>query len=167
MSVPDIRIQVLNASSVNGAGDFVLYWMIAYRRVRRNFALQRAVKWAHELNKPLVILEALRSGYPWASDRLHRFVLDGMADNARLLESKPVSYYPYVEPVLDVGKACAPLAGQRAERCTFVTCFADSPWRSLQVQAREVPQARHDMRDSESPREPRRAGWDSNPRLPP
>ena len=48
MTVPDIRIQVLNANSVNGAGDFVLYWMIAYRRVRRNFALQRAAQWARE-----------------------------------------------------------------------------------------------------------------------
>ena len=46
-----------------------------------SFALDRAVGWARELGKPLVILEALRVGYPWASDRLHRFVLDGMADN--------------------------------------------------------------------------------------
>ncbi len=103
MTVPDIRIQVLNASPVNGQADFVLYWMIAYRRAHWNFALQRAAQWARELGKPLVILEALRSGYPWASDRLHRFVLDGMADNARRLESRPVSYYPYVEPVLDAG----------------------------------------------------------------
>ena len=27
-----------------------------------------------------MILEALRSDYPWASDRLHRFVADGMAE---------------------------------------------------------------------------------------
>ena len=37
--------------------------------------------WARRLRRPLVVLEALRCGYPWASDRLHRFVLDGMADN--------------------------------------------------------------------------------------
>jgi deoxyribodipyrimidine photo-lyase len=125
MSVPDIRIQVLNASSVNGAGDFVLYWMIAYRRVRRNFALQRAVKWAHELNKPLVILEALRSGYPWASDRLHRFVLDGMADNARRLESRPVSYYPYVEPALDAGKGLLAALGSHDCRRSGIRCYTN------------------------------------------
>jgi len=119
MSVPDIRIQVLNASSANGAGDFILYWMIAYRRVHWNFGLQRAVKWARELNKPLVILEALRSGYPWASNRLHRFVLDGMADNARRLESRPVSYYPYVEPGLDAGKGL--LAALASRACVVVT----------------------------------------------
>jgi deoxyribodipyrimidine photo-lyase len=119
MSVPDIRIQVLNASSVNGAGDFVLYWMIAHRRVHWNFALQRAAQWARELGKPLVILEALRSGYPWASDRPHRFILDGIADNARRLESRPVSYYPYVEPVLDAGKGL--LVALAARACVVVT----------------------------------------------
>ena len=119
MSVPDIRIQVLNASPVNGQGEFILYWMIAYRRVHWNFALQRAAQWARELGKPLVILEALRSGYPWASDRLHRFVLDGMADNARRLESRPVSYYPYVEPVLDAGKGL--LVALAARACVVIS----------------------------------------------
>ena len=57
-----------------------------------------------ELGKPLVILEALRAGYPWASDRLHRFVLDGMADTARRLRGTGVAYYPYVEPARDAGK---------------------------------------------------------------
>jgi len=119
MTVPDIRIQVLNASPVNGQGEFILYWMIAYRRVHWNFALQRAAQWARELGKPLVILEALRSGYPWASDRLHRFVLDGMADNARRLESRPVSYYLYVEPVLDAGKGL--LVALAARACVVIT----------------------------------------------
>jgi deoxyribodipyrimidine photo-lyase len=119
MTVPEIRIQILNASPVNGEGDFVLYWMIAYRRVHWNFALQRAAQWARELGKPLVILEALRSGYPRASDRLHRFILDGMADNARRLESRPASYYPYVEPVLDAGKGL--LVALAARACVVIT----------------------------------------------
>ena len=55
----------------------VLYWMIAARRPSFNFALDRALHgpgyW-----KPIVILEALRVDYPLASDRLHRFVIDGM-----------------------------------------------------------------------------------------
>ncbi len=78
-------------------GDFVLYWMVAARRLRWNFALDRAVEWALDLGKPLVILEALRTGYPWASDRLHRFILDGMADNARVAAGSGALYYPYVE----------------------------------------------------------------------
>ena len=95
---PDIRIQVLNERAVNEQGKFVLYWMIANRRAAWNFALDRAIEWARELAKPLVVLEPIRCDYPWASERLHRFVLDGMAQNARDLERSPAYYYPYVEP---------------------------------------------------------------------
>ena len=90
-SVPQLRIQKSNDAPVNPEGDFVLYWMTAFRRVNWNFSLQRAVDWAKELNKPLIVLEALRCGYQWASDRLHHFILDGMADNARSLK-KITSY---------------------------------------------------------------------------
>ena len=49
------------------------------RRTRFNFGLQRAVECSAALRKPLVVLEALRCDYPWASDRFHQFVLEGMA----------------------------------------------------------------------------------------
>jgi deoxyribodipyrimidine photo-lyase len=45
-----------------------------------------------------VVLEALRCDYPWASDRLHQFVLAGMADNAREFAKSRALYHPYVEP---------------------------------------------------------------------
>lgn len=77
--------------------------MIASRRTEWNFGLQRAVEWARDLNKPLVVFEALRCDYRWASDRLHRFVIQGMADNARRLERAGVFYYPYLEPKRDAG----------------------------------------------------------------
>ena len=80
--VPEIRLLTKNEAAVRGDGEYVLYWMIATRRARWNFALDRAVEWAPELGKPLLVLEALRCDYRWASDRVHRFVLDGMRDNA-------------------------------------------------------------------------------------
>lgn len=103
-SVPELRIRKVNNAPVNEKGDFVLYWMIAFRRTAWNYSLQRAVDWAKELNKPLIVLEALRCGYQWASDRLHRFILDGMAENARRLKKSKVLYYPYVEAVKGEGK---------------------------------------------------------------
>jgi len=102
--VPSLRIQVRNPAPVDPGGDFVLYWMIANRRTTWNFSLDEALEWAQTLRRPLVILEALRCGYRWASDRLHRFILDGMADNAKRLKDSGVLYYPYVEPVPDAGK---------------------------------------------------------------
>jgi deoxyribodipyrimidine photo-lyase len=71
--------------------------MVAARRAHWNFALQRAVELAVELERPLVVLEALRADYPWASDRLHAFVLQGMADNARAFAPTPVRYLAHVE----------------------------------------------------------------------
>jgi deoxyribodipyrimidine photo-lyase len=102
--VPSLRVRLLNEKPIWADGAFILYWMTAHRRISWNFALDRALEWVRELGKPLVILEALRAGYPWASDRLHRFVLDGMADTARRLRGTGVAYYPYVEPARNAGK---------------------------------------------------------------
>lgn len=96
--LPDLRLTLANNAPVNSRGEFVLYWMTAARRVRWNFALERAAAWARDLRRPLVILEDLRSGRRWDSDRRHRFALDGMADTARRLRGRGVLYYPYVEP---------------------------------------------------------------------
>ncbi|MEX1310770.1 MAG: deoxyribodipyrimidine photolyase, partial [Candidatus Sulfomarinibacteraceae bacterium] len=96
--VPSVRIRSRNHHQVNPGGEYVVYWMIAARRSRFNFALERAADWARHLDVPLVVLEALRVGYPWASARLHRFVLDGMVDNAAAFDRREVSYLPYVEP---------------------------------------------------------------------
>ena len=83
--VPELRIDVRNDREADSSGEYVLYWMIMYRRRRYNFSLQRAVEWATTLGRPLLILEALRCGYQWANDRIHSFVLQGMAANVREL----------------------------------------------------------------------------------
>ncbi len=104
---------------INPHGDYVLYWMTASRRVTWNYSLDRAVYRAMELNKPLLILEALRCGYDWASDRIHRFILDGMADNAGELKKKKCLYYPFVETCPDSGKGLLETLAQKA--CLVVT----------------------------------------------
>lgn len=112
--IPPLRLRDCNGEEVRGDGDFVLYWMTAARRTRSNFALEHAALRARALQKPLVVLEALRCGYRWASDRLHRFVLDGMRDNADALAGAGVLYYPYVEPEPGAGKGLLAALGRRA-----------------------------------------------------
>jgi deoxyribodipyrimidine photo-lyase len=123
--VPRTRIRRLGDGELRADGAFVLYWMIAARRVRWNYGLERAVELARELGKPLVVLEALRVGYAYASDRLHRFVIDGMRANERLLDGAPVLYHPYVEPEEGAGKGL--LKALAADACAVVTddwpCF--------------------------------------------
>ena len=124
-AVPEIRVGTRNKVPVDAAGDYVLYWMIAARRTTWNFGLERALGWARELRKPLLVFEGLRADAHWASDRLHRFVLDGMADNARRLERAGVRYFPYVEPERGAGKGLLEALAARA--CVVVTdefpCF--------------------------------------------
>jgi deoxyribodipyrimidine photo-lyase len=118
-SVPAIRILKTNDAPVLETGDFVLYWMIAGRRTGWNYGLQRSADWAAELGKPLVVFEALRVGYEWASDRFHRFIIDGMAENAHRLKKHNVLYYPYLEPSHDEGKGLLSALAERA--CVIVT----------------------------------------------
>jgi deoxyribodipyrimidine photo-lyase len=68
------------------------------------------VELAERFGRPLVVLEALRCDYRWASDRLHRFVLDGMAENARRFAGRAVLYHPYLEAA---PRACSPTRGVR------------------------------------------------------
>lgn len=121
-TVPSTRVQACNDADVRPEGDFVLYWMIAFRRTTWNFSLERALEWAGKLKKPLVLFEPLRVGYRWASDRLHRFVLDGMAERARrlaLLGRRGVHYYPYIEPQPDADKGLLSALAKHA--CVVVT----------------------------------------------
>jgi deoxyribodipyrimidine photo-lyase len=96
--VPDSRVRGVNAAPLRPDRPMVLYWMVAARRTADNYGLERAVGRARELRKPLVILEALRADHPWAAERFHQFVLDGMHDTRAALAGQPgVTYFPYVE----------------------------------------------------------------------
>jgi deoxyribodipyrimidine photo-lyase len=112
--VSDPRVVPLNTAPVDPRGDFVLYWMIASRRTRMNAALDRAIALALELGKPLVVLEPLDADYRWASDRFHRFILDGMADNDRAFAGSPVLYHPYAAPAAGAGRGLVLALGRRS-----------------------------------------------------
>lgn len=103
-AVPPIRVRPLNDRTVRSDASYVLYWSTAYRRSESNFALQRATDWACHLGVPLVVLSALRLDYPWASDRLHAFILDSIADLDRHYASGNAIHFPYVETEKGAGK---------------------------------------------------------------
>ncbi|MEM7481983.1 MAG: deoxyribodipyrimidine photolyase [Acidobacteriota bacterium] len=112
--VPTLRLRAANDRPVREDGDFVLYWMIAYRRTTWNFAFDRAVDWAKALDKPVLVFEPLRSGYRWASDRIHRFVIDGMVANGARLAGSRVGYFPYLEPENGAGQGLFETLAERA-----------------------------------------------------
>lgn len=125
ISAAATRCRAANDAPIRSERSYVLYWMIAARRPVWNFALDRAVDQARALRKPLVVLEALEVDYPWASDRLHCFVIAGMHDNARAFAATRATYFPYVEPRPGDGRGLLETLAQSA--CVVVTdefpCF--------------------------------------------
>ncbi len=112
--VPMIRVRGLSDAPVREGGDYVLYWMIAARRAHDSFALDRAVAWARELGRPVLVMEPLRVDYRFASDRFHRFVIEGMADNAAAFAKAGVTYHPYVEREAGSGRGLLAALAERA-----------------------------------------------------
>ncbi|MCX7999667.1 MAG: deoxyribodipyrimidine photolyase, partial [Leptospiraceae bacterium] len=91
------RVIEINKHSLNIKGKFILYWMQAYRRLEYNHALDYAIYLAREQKKPLVIYEGLRMDYPWNSERIHRFILEGMQENHQTAKKKGFTYWAFVE----------------------------------------------------------------------
>jgi deoxyribodipyrimidine photo-lyase len=100
---PACRVRSMNQMEVRTDAQFVVYWMTSARRSSWNFGLDRAVEWANNLRQPLLVLEALRHDYPWANDRHHAFVLDGMLSNARAFKDSHASYGCFVADNDDSG----------------------------------------------------------------
>jgi deoxyribodipyrimidine photo-lyase len=133
------RLRRLNDAPVASGGDYVLYWMQAYRRLERNHALDYALGCAAELGRPAVVYEGLRIDYPWASRRHHRFVLEGMQANAARAAELGLSYWPYVETEKGQGRGL--LLRLSARACLVVTddfpCFIVPP--QSEALARKTP----------------------------
>jgi deoxyribodipyrimidine photo-lyase len=91
------RVSALNQAPENQRGEFVLLWLQGQRRLGSNLAFSHAQRRANELGLPLVVYEGLRSNYPHASDRFHKFVLEGVADNTRDAEARGVRYGFFLE----------------------------------------------------------------------
>jgi deoxyribodipyrimidine photo-lyase len=77
-------------------GEYVLYWMQAFRRADDNAALAYAIERANQLGVPCLVYEGLRPDYPHASDRFHTFVLEGVRDTAAALAALGVRHVLFV-----------------------------------------------------------------------
>ena len=79
------------------SGEFVLYWVQVTLRARENPAFNFAVEQANRLRQPVLVYHGLRSDYPWASDRLHTFIIESAADLAKDFADLGVQYEFFLE----------------------------------------------------------------------
>ena len=73
-------------------GDYVLYWMASTQRFEENWALRYATLEADRLGLPLLIHHGLDPNYPYASDRVHTFVLQGARELASRASALGLAY---------------------------------------------------------------------------
>lgn len=86
------RIQLLNQASFRQNARYVLYWSQMNRRTAANHALAYAIELANGMGLPVLYYEGLTCSYPYASDRLHQFILENIPGTAQDLRTAGIGY---------------------------------------------------------------------------
>ncbi len=94
------RTRVLRAGPPRAAGEFVLCWLATSLRADENPVFERSLAAAHKLGKPLVVYRGLSLRYPHASDRIHRFILEGEPELRAAIEARGASYRFFLQQSL-------------------------------------------------------------------
>jgi deoxyribodipyrimidine photo-lyase len=71
--------------------------MQMYKRASHNYALNFAIQMANERGLPLVVYEGLKYYYPWASDRIHTFILEGVEEKRQEFAERGIRYIFYLQ----------------------------------------------------------------------
>lgn len=93
----DERTTLLNNAPINRQARYVLYWMQLFKRTSHNHALNYAINLANRHGLPLVVYEGLKYYYPWANDRLHTFILEGVAEKKCEFTACGIRYLFYLQ----------------------------------------------------------------------
>jgi deoxyribodipyrimidine photo-lyase len=91
------RVIRLNNRPILERAKYVLYWMQIFKRIEYNHSLVWAIRRANELNLPLIVYEGLKYYYPWANDRLHTFILEGVEEKLLGFEKLGIRYIFYLQ----------------------------------------------------------------------
>ena len=77
------RVRALNDRAVGADGRYVLCWLQQALRARDNPVIDAAVRLGNALSLPVLVYHGVREDYPYASDRLHYFILGASRDLGR------------------------------------------------------------------------------------
>jgi len=87
---PDPRIRVLRDGEPDPDGQCVVYWMQRAQRGVDNPALNHAIDLANALKLPVLAVFGLTADYPEANRRHYRFLVEGLVDARKDLETRGV-----------------------------------------------------------------------------
>jgi deoxyribodipyrimidine photo-lyase len=89
---PDLGKSGAPAGQMGERGEYILYWSQMNRRVASNHALAYAAHLANKHDLPVLFYEGLTCSYPYASDRFHAFIMQGVQETARTLAKLGLGY---------------------------------------------------------------------------
>lgn len=135
------RVQLLNDKSPNNDGKYVMYWMQMFKQTTHNHALNFAIQEANKRKLPLVVYEGLKYYYPWANDRIHTFILEGVEEKRKEFERLGIKYLFYLQQDNDSSKNV--VAEIAKDACLIVTddfpCFIIPEHNRRIAQKAEIP----------------------------
>ena len=91
------RVRSLNAHNVRPTARYVLCWLQQALRARDNPVIDAAICLGNDLGLPVLVYHGLREDYPYASDRLHRFILGASRDLARECRQRGLASVTHVD----------------------------------------------------------------------
>ncbi len=90
------RVRAFNDAPLR-SGPYVLCWLQQALRSHDNPVIDAAIRLANELKLPVLVYHGLREDYPFASDRLHRFILGASRDVALGCAERGLACVQYVD----------------------------------------------------------------------
>ena len=135
--IQNTRIQNRNEHTRRPAGAYVLYWMQEAQRARGNAALEMAIRGANRYGLPVVVCFGLMDGYPEANARHYAFMLDGLSDCAKELETRGIAFVIRHGMPVDVALSLSQNAA--AVICDRSYMPAQREWRRMLAEAATCP----------------------------
>lgn len=74
------RVRALNDGMPDASGRYVLCWLQQALRARDNPVIDAGIRLGNALGLPVLVYHGVREDYPYASDRLHHFILRASID---------------------------------------------------------------------------------------
>ncbi|MEM0963985.1 MAG: DNA photolyase [Bacteroidota bacterium] len=116
------RTRRLSGHPVAKGADYVLCWVQQSLRAEVNPLIDVALALGNTLGLPVVVLHTLENRYPYASHRIHRFMLEASQDLGPGVEARGLRFARYVRPGPAGGDAAGTveIAARVAQRAAAV-----------------------------------------------
>jgi len=91
------RVRPLNSHPLGAGGRYVLCWLQQALRARDNPVIDAAIRLGNALRLPVLVYHGVREDYPYASDRLHHFILGASRDLAEGCRARGLACVRHVD----------------------------------------------------------------------